>query len=88
MPTEHIVQLLIAERDRLNIAIQALGGGTVTKRRGRPPGSKNALANAPEWVQPKPARKNRIFTAAQKLEQSKRAKAMWKRRKAAAKKAT
>jgi len=34
MPTEHIVALLIAERDKLDQAIEALGGGT--KRRGRP----------------------------------------------------
>jgi hypothetical protein len=39
MPTEHIVALLIAERDRLNRAIEALQGPA--KRRGRPP--KNPL---------------------------------------------
>ena len=36
MPTEHIIALLIAERDKLNRAIEALGG-TGTKRRGRAP---------------------------------------------------
>jgi hypothetical protein len=35
MATEHIVQLLIQERDRLNRAIEALQG--TVKRRGRPP---------------------------------------------------
>ena len=35
MPIEQIVALLIAERDRLERAIQALGGSE--KRRGRPP---------------------------------------------------
>ena len=34
MPTEHILTLLIAERDRLNRAIDALQGPT--RRRGRP----------------------------------------------------
>jgi len=37
MSTEHIVSLLIAERDRLSRAIEALQGSA--KRRGRPPGS-------------------------------------------------
>ena len=37
MPTDHIVALLIAERDKINRAIEALGAET--KRRGRPPGS-------------------------------------------------
>jgi hypothetical protein len=37
MPTDHILALLIAERDKVNRAIEALGAGT--KRRGRPPGS-------------------------------------------------
>ena len=35
MPTEHIVSLLIQERDKLNRAIEALQGPI--KRRGRPP---------------------------------------------------
>jgi hypothetical protein len=43
MPTEHIVVLLIQERDRLNRAIEALQGPI--KRRGRPP--KNAASYAP-----------------------------------------
>jgi GNAT superfamily N-acetyltransferase len=38
MPTEQIVALLIAERNRLDAAVQALQGPV--KRRGRPPGSK------------------------------------------------
>jgi hypothetical protein len=37
MPTGQIVALLIAERDKINRAIEALGVGV--KRRGRPPGS-------------------------------------------------
>jgi hypothetical protein len=35
MPTEHILSLLIQERDRLNRAIEALQGPV--RRRGRPP---------------------------------------------------
>jgi hypothetical protein len=38
--TDQIVQLLIAERDKLNRAIDALGG-SAGKRRGRPPGTVN-----------------------------------------------
>ena len=37
MPTEHILDLLVAERDRLNRAIEALQDST--KGRGRPPQS-------------------------------------------------
>jgi hypothetical protein len=42
MPTDHIVSLLIAERDKLNRAIEALQGSA--KRRGRPPKSASAVA--------------------------------------------
>jgi hypothetical protein len=62
--TEQIVQLLIAERDRLQGAIDALQGPV--KRRGRPPGSgrkKAAVAsfdptadNVPDWVKPASAK--------------------------------
>jgi hypothetical protein len=87
MPTEHILALLIAERDKLNRAIEALGGAG-TKRRGRPPGSKTELANAPTSVTStpdKPERKkhSRKFTAAQRKEQSERAKAYWAAKKKA-----
>jgi len=37
MPTDQILALLIEEREKLNRAIEALGGAGV-KRRGRPPG--------------------------------------------------
>ena len=40
MPTEDILALLVAERDKLTRALEALGGNA-TKRRGRPPGSRN-----------------------------------------------
>jgi hypothetical protein len=44
MPTEQIVALLIAERDKLNRAIEALQGSI--KRRGRPPGQGKATASS------------------------------------------
>lgn len=47
--TGNVLSLLIAERDRLNQAIEILQGGTAAaapKRRGRPPGSKNKTAKA------------------------------------------
>jgi hypothetical protein len=62
--TEQIVQLLIAERDRLQGAIDALQGPT--KRRGRPPGSVRkkvatsvvdlSADNVPDWVKPAAAK--------------------------------
>jgi hypothetical protein len=59
VPTEQIVQLLIAQRDRLQRAIDALQGPV--KRRGRPP--KNPAPafdynapNVPDWVKPASAR--------------------------------
>jgi hypothetical protein len=70
MPTDQILALLVAERDRLNRAIEALSGG---KRRGRPPGSstKHAASDytAPtvlENVQPPVRRKRRLSAAGRK----------------------
>ena len=74
MPTEHIVALLIAERDRLNQAIEALQGSI--KRRGRPP--KNAATMNQRLI---PKKRGRTFTAAQRKEQAKRMKEMWAKRK-------
>jgi hypothetical protein len=80
MPTDHILALLIDERDKLNRAIEALQGPT--KRRGRPP--KNAsIAASSEPAQPA-KRKRRKFSAAQRKQQAARMKAFW----AAKKKAT
>lgn len=73
MPTEHIVALLIAERDKLNRAIEALQ--QPGRRRGRPP--KNPLA-APAVGAPQ---KRRGRTAAQKKAQSERMKRYWAKRK-------
>ena len=84
MPIDHILALLITERDKLNRAIEALQGPL--KRRGRPP--KNPLANAPAWVTGKPdkperKKHSRKFTAAQRKEQSERVKAYWAAKKKA-----
>ena len=53
MPIEQIVQLLIQERDRLQKAIDALGG--TVKRKGRPRKTSDFDYNAPnvpDWVKP------------------------------------
>ena len=72
MATEHIVALLIAERDKLNRAIEALGGAPTLLRRGRP---KATAAPALE--------KSAGMSAAKRKEQSERMKAYWaKKRKA------
>jgi hypothetical protein len=78
MPTEHIVALLIAERDKINRAIEALQGA---KRRGRPP--KNpaiAAAEASTSGTSTNGRGTRMTVAARKA-QSQRMKAYWAKRK-------
>ena len=85
MPTDHILALLIAERDKIDRAIQALGVGT--KRRGRPPGS--GVKRVEAVVEPTPTAVKTVkkkWTPAQKEEARARAKAMWAARKKAAKK--
>jgi hypothetical protein len=79
MATEHIVSLLLAERDRLTRAIEALQGPE--KRRGRPP----AAAPAASPAKAKPARKRRKLTAAEKKAASERMKAFWAARRKAQK---
>jgi hypothetical protein len=75
MPIQQIVALLIAERDRLNQAIEALQGPL--KRRGRPPKSQPAVSQ-PETTATAPAvKKGRTFSAAQKKKQAERMKAYW-----------
>lgn len=71
MPTEQIVALLVAERDRLNKAIDALQGPV--RRRGRPP--KNPFAIASATAMPLRARKG-MSKAARKA-QSDRMKKYW-----------
>jgi hypothetical protein len=90
MDTEHILTLLISERDKLNQAIQALGG--LTKQRGRPrravaPAPKAAVAAQVAPAAPaKPARKKRKpMSAAQKKAHSARMTAFWAAKRKAAK---
>jgi len=80
MPTEHIIELLIAERDKLNRAIETLQGSA--KRRGRPPRHQSPTAALPTSA---PNKKRR--TAAQRKAQAERMKAYWaaKRKKEAKK---
>jgi hypothetical protein len=81
MPTEHIVALLITERDKLNRAIEALGG-TGTKRRGRP--RKDASGSAGPAVvvaAPVPAKKHHMRSPAARKAQAQRMKAYWAKRK-------
>jgi hypothetical protein len=54
--SEQILALLFAERDKLNRAIEALGG-TTGKRRGRPPGTRNTPPVAAGKAPAKPKRK-------------------------------
>ena len=72
MATEHILTLLIAERDKLNKAIDALGG--TTKPVSQP--TKSSVAPAPAAVVA-PKRKRKALTASQKKAHSERMKAFW-----------
>jgi len=79
MPTQHIIALLIAERDKLNRAIEVLQGAA--KRRGRP--LKNPLAAIATPVAAPVAKKRKRRSAAQRKAQAERMKAYWARRKKA-----
>lgn len=76
MTTNEIIKTLIAHRDRLNIAIDALQGGAVTKRRGRRP----VKSSAPAPVA-KRRRRRRIFTKAQRWAIAARMRQYWAKRK-------
>jgi hypothetical protein len=80
MPTDHIIALLVAERDKFNRAIEALQGPI--KRRGRPPKSPVAAAAAGQVapVAPVPvvtAKKRTVLSAVARKAQSQRMKAYW-----------
>jgi hypothetical protein len=77
MPTEHILDLLIEERNKLNRAIEALGG-TVTKRRGRP--RKNPVGDL-GTVAPAPSKNHHMRSPAARKAQAQRMKAYWAKRK-------
>ena len=69
-----VLQLLIQERDKLNRAIEALGG-TIPKRRGRPPGSgKKASERGARKVAVK---KRRRMSTVQRKAASERMKKYW-----------
>jgi hypothetical protein len=74
MPIQQILALLIAERDRLSGAIAALQG--TTQRRGRP-AKTSLVVSEPAVATPKPARRRRKFTSAQRKKQGERMKAYW-----------
>jgi hypothetical protein len=73
MATDHIISLLIAERDKLNKAIDALGGAP---KAAVPSKSQASPAAAPHVTAPK-KRKRKPLTAAQKKAHSDRMKAFW-----------
>jgi hypothetical protein len=87
MLTDQILALLIAERDKLSRAIDALQGPT--KRRGRPPKNPLALstpAATPATLNaaPAPAKKGRRkFTAAQRAAAAERMRQRWAAKKKA-----
>jgi hypothetical protein len=72
MPTDHVVTLLIAERDKLTRAIEVLQGA---RRRGRPP--KNPLAAMASSAAPTANGRKGGMTAAARKTQSRRMKAYW-----------
>jgi hypothetical protein len=77
MQTDHIVALLIAERDKLNQAIAALTGGVAAKRRGRPPKNPSAVVEAAPAPAVAPKKHGRTFSAAQRKAASERMRARW-----------
>jgi hypothetical protein len=76
MPIDQIVALLMAERAKLNSAIEALQGAV--KRRGRPP--KNAASILAAVLPAVPA-KRKGMSAARRKAQAERMKAYWAKRK-------
>jgi hypothetical protein len=72
MLTEHIIALLVAERDKVNRAIEALQGPI--KRRGRPPKNPLLAGLAPATT---PAKGKSGRSAAARKAQSQRMKAYW-----------
>lgn len=83
MHLDQILALLVAERDKLNRAIEVLQGPI--RRRGRPPKNPAALLTA--LTSPAPDGRRGGMSSAARKAQSKRMKLYWqKRRKQAAKK--
>jgi hypothetical protein len=91
MDTASIVGMLIAERDKLNRAIAALGGessggSAPAKRRGRPPKNPVAEVAAPIPAPAAPAKKKRAMSSEGRERQIAAMKQYWAAKKAAAKK--
>jgi len=87
METAQIVALLVAERDRLNRAIEALQGPT--KRLGRPPGSGRKAASVDDSAMTAPTKKKRRkFSKAQREAAAERMRQRWALKKKAAAKPT
>jgi hypothetical protein len=70
MPIQHILDLLIEERDRISGAIAALQG--TSPRRGH-----SLAVTEPSATAVKPAQGRRKFTPAQRKKQAERMKAYW-----------
>jgi hypothetical protein len=81
--TDHILALLIAERDKLTRAIEALQ--RPSKPLGRPPKNPAEVTVAAAPTAPAPARKKRHFSAAQRKAAGERMRQRWAVKKAAAK---
>jgi hypothetical protein len=81
MPTDHILSLLISERDKLTRAIEVLQGSS---RGGRP---RKSAMSATDATPTKTRTRKRRWTQAMKRAAAERAKAVWvRRRKQAGKK--
>jgi hypothetical protein len=74
--------MLIEERDKLNRAIEALGG-TATKRKGRPPKNAEDAVGAVATAHV-PATPHHMRSAAGRKAQSRRMKLYWQKRKKSA----
>jgi hypothetical protein len=83
MPTDHILSLLISERDKLNRAIEVLQGAPRASTQPKNATPATDAAATPNHT----ARERPRWTAAQRKAAAARAKAVWvRRRKEAAKK--
>jgi hypothetical protein len=76
MQTDHIVTLLIQERDKLNKAIEALNGST-GKRRGRPAKNPVAMVAGHDGPFPMTPKKRKGFSAATKRKMALAQKKRW-----------
>lgn len=85
---KELVETLNAALTRMGYRVVPVAGGVVTgKRRGRPPGSRSALASSVSQARPGRKRGRKAMSAAERNSVSRRMKAYWSKRKKAAKKA-